>query len=150
MDQTNDILGLYNVSSPPFTNINDFSKYYSDLYLKNREKRKSNNLTQSTKKTCDTYKYNTWEITGEHSGIRSKERTNVFSEAIKRDNQANFIANSRNPRENLEFRQYDQLISIKVNGEKRFYDLFDIYKNSKSIKLVEKKKKNFILKFFSK
>jgi hypothetical protein len=104
----------------------------------------------SYQKPKNTHKYNTWELTMEHEGIPVPvpEKKNIFVEALTKLKSPNEIINPRNVNERLEFKHHSHFISITINGKKKFFDLFEIYKNSKGIEVSKKKKSNWLLRLF--
>jgi hypothetical protein len=77
---------------------------------------------------------------------------NIFSSVSRRDrNSKMFITNENNDKEILEFLQCNQYISLKIGDNKRIFDLFEIYKNSETIKINKKKSlfKRMFEKLFS-
>lgn len=142
-------------SSPEQTensmNINKISRREQPYYQFSDEK--SDNIMMSDSvidlyrdltrihKPKNTHKYNTWEITKEHEGLNfdDNRRSNIFVDAYKKLKNPDEIVNPTNINERLIFKHHSHFISITINGNKKFFDLFEIYKNSKSIQVNKRK-----------
>ena len=147
MSFTDNILDLYQKQPEP---NNIFTNYYSIINDNNESYGIDDIYAHVLSSKAGTKPVDIWDITVDHNGFFPvKKRINVFSEAIVRDSiKPLSIINSQNPMEKLNFKHHDHLISIEMNGDKRIYDLFDIYKKSKNICFKEKKKNFFSRMFF--
>jgi hypothetical protein len=139
---------------------------YSKIF-KNPASTTSNNLNKiSRPDKTKTFKYNTWEITGEHDGIFEKKKSfkefnamsyfskssqeretpqvnqvnqvkqNMFKEAIKRN--SDIILNVNSKGEEMKFKRFEQYISMEVRGVKKIYDIFEVFNGAKTVNLEPK------------
>lgn len=145
-----------------------YRSLYSDVFESNAatSSSASSNLNKiANRGNANSFKYNTWEITGEHDGVFEKKvdkkagmsyfsknprssgkfrtknvldaevKPNMFREAIKRNSD---IISSVDGEE-MRFKRFEQYMSMEVKGVKKIFDIFEVYNSCKTVKLTEKK-----------
>jgi hypothetical protein len=132
------------IQKEPSSNINRI--VFGDTKPRLKNENMNNNIfalyndCMGFQKPKNTHKYNTWELTMEHEGLPGPiVKKNIFVEALNKIKAPNEIVNPKNTKERLEFKHHMHFISITINGKKKFFDLFEIYKTSKSIDIAKKK-----------
>lgn len=155
------IISFYDSSAPDSTT---YSKIFDNSVSANL-----NTISKPDK--AKTFKYNTWEITGEHDGIFEKKKKNsfkgfngmsyfsksfdedklsrsastakpnMFKEAIKRN--SDIITNVNKQGEEMRFKRFEQYISMEVRGVKKIYDIFEVFNGAKTVNLEPPKQSAF-------
>lgn len=162
------IIEFYDSSKEEETN-STYSRIFDNNYSSgdNFDSINLNSLSKPDK--TKTFKYNTWEITGEHDGIFEKKKSTLkeklnamsyFSKTkgnVKAQDSAqpeqkpnmfreaikrnsDIISNVNKQGEEMKFKRFEQYISLEVRGVKKIYDIFELFNGTaKTIDTVQPK-----------